>query len=173
MSAVAINLALYCYHCGEFLKEEPIIAHDKNFCCIECKNVYELLEKGGLLDYYTLTESPGCCHKSATAKQDFSCLDEQDVQEFFIVSKNSNETHAVLHLPEIHCSSCWWLIDNLHKLDENITNSTVDFPKRQAHIYFNHNKTTLRKVAELLSAIGYEADINCFKNRKKSKRLFV
>lgn len=170
MPAIAIKKALYCYHCGDFLKEEPIEAYNKNFCSNECKGIYETLYNADMLDYYTLTESPGCCHKSGNTKKDFSKLDDEAFQQSIILSKSNIETQAVLHLPEIHCSSCWWLIDNLHRLDENITNSTVNFEKKEAHISFDHNKISLRQVVELLANIGYEADISGAAKSKSVKK---
>jgi Cu+-exporting ATPase len=60
----------------------------------------------------------------------------------------------------MHCSSCLWLIENLHRLYKNIISSKVNFSRKEADIVFNHNHTSIRKVAELLTSIGYEPYIS-------------
>lgn len=68
----------------------------------------------------------------------------------------------------MHCSSCLWLLENLHKLNENIISIKVNFTKKEADIIFNHQKISLRKVAETLTSIGYEPYIS-FNDLNKAK----
>ncbi len=60
----------------------------------------------------------------------------------------------------MHCSSCLYLLENLHRLDEGIISSRVNFTRKEANIIFLNKPTSLRKVAELLNAIGYEPYIS-------------
>mgnify|MGYP000182739728 FL=1 len=65
-----------------------------------------------------------------------------------------------LYIPHIHCSSCIWVLENLHKLQENIIASQVNFPKKTIRITYNSSKTNLKEIVLLLSAIGYEPYIS-------------
>jgi Cu+-exporting ATPase len=60
----------------------------------------------------------------------------------------------------MHCSSCLWLLENLHRLNENIVSSKVNFTRKEGDIIFNHQKVSLRQVVELLTRIGYEPYIS-------------
>ncbi|MDX1410491.1 MAG: ATPase P, partial [Saprospiraceae bacterium] len=51
------------------------------------------------------------------------------------------------------------LLEHLYKLQPGIVQSTVNFLKKEAYITFEHAVVSLRKVAELLAAIGYPPDL--------------
>ncbi|MFN3446107.1 MAG: heavy metal translocating P-type ATPase metal-binding domain-containing protein, partial [Bacteroidia bacterium] len=47
-----------CFHCGDQCVTQ--INHDEHtFCCVGCKNVYELLSSNNLCSYYNLENAPG------------------------------------------------------------------------------------------------------------------
>ena len=68
----------------------------------------------------------------------------------------------------MHCSSCLWLLENLHRLDGNVISSKVNFERKEADIVFDHRKVSMRQVAELLASIGYEPYIS-FKDFKQQR----
>ncbi|MFX5595078.1 hypothetical protein ABTD92_20715, partial [Acinetobacter baumannii] len=55
----------------------------------------------------------------------FAALDEPELEAPFIRFSNQQQTDIAFYIPTIHCSSCIWLLDNLHKLNNNIFSSTV------------------------------------------------
>src|SRR5205085_11370512 len=61
-----------------------------------------------------------------------------------------------------------YLLENLHRLDGGIVSAKVNFARKEATIVFNIKETSLRKVAELLTRIGYEPYISL--NDLKEKR---
>lgn len=69
----------------------------------------------------------------------------------------------------MHCSSCLWLLENLYKLNDGVIACKVNFPRKEADIIFDHNKISLRKIAELLTSIGYEPYISLNNLEKKQK----
>ncbi len=160
MSKSFTGVATACYHCGEDCGNEPIQAYDKNFCCEGCKSVYEILNKTGMCDYYAISNNPGSSQKIKVRHNQFAFLDDDSVQEALTVFKDDTHTHVTFYLPHMHCSSCLWLIENLHRLNEHIISSKVNFTRKEADIVFNHSKTSIRKVAELLTSIGYEPYIS-------------
>jgi Cu+-exporting ATPase len=149
-----------CYHCGEDCADKPILAHEKKFCCEGCKMVYEILNQNGLCDYYNISKNPGINQRIRVRENKFAFLDDQNIQQSLTVFKDDKQTHLSFYLPQMHCSSCLWLLENLHKLNENIISSKVNFARKEADIVFNHRNTSMRQVAELLTAIGYEPYIS-------------
>lgn len=147
---------LLCYHCGEACDTETIHIAEKHFCCQGCKTVYEILNKVELCDYYSLEKNPGLSQKIQIRPDKFAFLDDNALQQKLIHYKNSTQSHVTLYLPQMHCSSCIWLLEHLGKLDQYIIRSQVNFLKKEVTVVFNHQGTSLRKVAELLTTIGYE-----------------
>ncbi len=160
---------LQCAHCGENCTTEPILFSGKNFCCNGCRTVYEVLNNNQLGQYYQLNDNPGVNRRKPLRKDKFAFLDDESVQQQLVSFRNDRQTHITLHLPDIHCSSCLWLLENLHKLNEAIFSSVVNFPRREARIIFNPNQLSLRQLAELLSLIGYEPRITLDQLNKKPR----
>lgn len=145
-----------CYHCGENCEDEAIESYDKHFCCQGCKSVYEILNKVELCEYYNITENPGLSQKVKVRPEKFAFLDDEQLQLKLIHFRDENQSHVTLYLPQMHCSSCIWLLEHMNKLDKHIIRSQVNFLKKEVTIVYDHKKTSLRKVAELLTTIGYE-----------------
>jgi Cu+-exporting ATPase len=59
----------------------------------------------------------------------------------------------------MHCSSCVWLLEQLHRLDSGIVHSGVDFLKKTLSVRYRRSDTTLRGVVELLARLGYEPEL--------------
>jgi Cu+-exporting ATPase len=152
--------AIQCYHCGEDCIDKPIHAHEKVFCCEGCKMVYEILNQNGLCNYYEISKNPGINQRIKIRENKFAFLDNETIQNSLTVFKDSKQTHISFYLPQMHCSSCLWLLENLYRLNENIISSKVNFTRKEADIVFNHQFVTMREVAELLTAIGYEPYIS-------------
>ena len=149
-----------CYHCGEDVGSNPILAEDKKFCCEGCRMVYGILNQSGLCNYYTISQNPGSSQKILARKDKFSYLDDVKIKQSLVSYSSETQTHVSFYLPQMHCSSCLWLLENLHRLNENIISSKVNFTRKEADLVFDHNNISLRKVAEILTSIGYEPYIS-------------
>lgn len=57
-------------------------------------------------------------------------------------------------------SSCIWILENLNKLNKNISLSQVDFGKKSVRIHYNSKAYSLKEAVVLLSSIGYEPYIS-------------
>jgi P-type Cu+ transporter len=159
---------IQCYHCGEPCSTEKIHLQEKNFCCEGCKMVFQILNQSDLCDYYTLNENPGISQWIKIRKDKFAFLDDEKIQLQLISYKDEKQVHVTFYLPQMHCSSCLYLLENLHRLDEGIVSGKVNFTKKEAGIVLLPEKTNLRKVAEVLTSIGYEPYISL--NDLKDKR---
>ena len=150
------NLA--CYHCGNNCDDKSITSNDKFFCCNGCKTVFEIFSENDLTCYYDLEQNPGAIPEEIQGKYDF--LENQKIVEKLLEFNDANKQVVSLYIPHIHCSSCIWVLENLHKLQENIIASQVNFPKKTIRITYNSSKTNLKEIVLLLSAIGYEPYIS-------------
>lgn len=159
---------LYCFHCGDICATTSIKLQDKNFCCKGCKTVYEILNNNGLCTYYDINEHPGTSQKIEVRKDKFAFLEDEQIVQKLISYQDENQIHITFYLPQIHCSSCLWLLENLHTINESILTSKVDFEKKEVFVVLQKEQTSVRKVAELLTGIGYEPYIS-FDTMNKSK----
>ncbi|MFM6953715.1 MAG: heavy metal translocating P-type ATPase [Sphingobacteriaceae bacterium] len=143
-----------CYHCGDDLPSSVYMLDDKQFCCLGCKGVYQILSSNNLCNYYTYNNTPGKTQNQPSPHFDY--LDEPKVAAELIDYSDSNITLVTFYIPAIHCSSCIWLLEQVHRLNPAIVNSRIDFLKKQVSITFKHTELSLRQLVELLANIGYE-----------------
>ncbi|TDW96697.1 Cu+-exporting ATPase [Dinghuibacter silviterrae] len=147
-------------HCGEDCPPEPVRVGDLAFCCEGCRMVYQLLDRNGLCTYYNLNERPGVNRRIPVREDKFAFLDDAGVAGGLVDFSSDTETHVRFYLPAIHCSSCLYLLEHLHKLEEGISLSRVDFAAREVSVVFDPKRMSLRKLAELLTSLGYEPYIS-------------
>jgi len=130
--------------------------------------VYNILNQNDLCDYYALNENPGLNQRAVVRTDKFAFLDDEKIQQQLIRFRNEQEIHVTFYLPQMHCSSCLYLLENLHRLDPGVVSSKVNFTRKEADVVFKTATTSLRQVAELLTHIGYEPYISL--NDLRSKR---
>jgi Cu+-exporting ATPase len=148
-----------CDHCGEICPKHDIVAESgKHFCCEGCKTVFELLQQNNLCHYYLLNEHPGISRNTENDMQPsyWASLDQPEISRRWIQYDDGKRAQTTLFLPQIHCSSCWWLLENLYRLNEGILSSRVNFETKEIFIAFDPKRVTLRGVVETLVKLGYE-----------------
>lgn len=160
-----------CYHCGDLCRNEQISFDEKQFCCNGCKTVYELLATHNMCKYYDLTQMPGASLASNVKSAFYDFLDEPHIQDAIIFYKEKNIAHIKLKLPHIHCSSCIWLLENLHKLQSGIISSRILFMEKEITIVYDSEKTTLKNIVLLLSKIGYTPDLHTSDLKKNDNKI--
>lgn len=158
-----------CFHCGlGIVKKDEIVFDEKSFCCNGCKTVYEIFSLNGLTEYYNFENAPGATPQNIKGKYDF--LDNEAIVNR-LLDFQEDITHIItLYIPHIHCSSCIWILENLHKLQPGISSSQVNFPEKKVRIIFNPEKTSVKQIVHLLNSIGYEPYISLdnYENKVKS-----
>lgn len=147
-----------------------------DFCCHGCAVVYGILHDNGLEKYYEIEERPGF-KILEDIKPDFAYLDAPKVKETLLSFEDDVQAQISLELPSIHCSSCIWLLENLHKLHPGILFSRVQFLEKRASIRYDKELISLSELAELLSSIGYAPNISLerdtIQEKKKSNKLLL
>ena len=147
---------IICAHCGDDCTSGDFRLGDRQFCCIGCRSVYQLLDRNGLCEYYQLNERPGMSRVMPAHREKFAFLDDEKLAARFIIFQQEEEVHIKFHLPQMHCSSCLYLLENLHRLHAGIVTSRVDFEAREITVVIQSPLITIRQLAELLEATGYE-----------------
>jgi len=148
-----------CYHCGEDCADETIHYDGKDFCCNGCRSAFQLLDESGLCNYYDLDANPGINLKNTKHRPRFDYLEDDEVIDRISDFRDKNRLSLSLYIPNIHCTSCVWLLENLQKLDGGVLQSSVNFLKRELSLLIDADKTTLREIVEQLVTIGYEPEI--------------
>jgi len=148
-----------CYHCGLECRDGSIVEDGKAFCCMGCKTVYEILEKNNLCKYYQIDEAPGVTPQNLVHKN-FDYLDDPEIITKLAEFRDDKLFIVSFYIPQMHCSSCIWLLENLFKINPGIIHSEVNFLKKNVTVKLNPNKISLKGTVVLLTSIGYEPQIN-------------
>ncbi|PCI30707.1 MAG: heavy metal translocating P-type ATPase [SAR324 cluster bacterium] len=144
-----------CSHCGEDCNEQIISVGQQIFCCQGCQLVHELLHQNNLGNYYTYEKNPGLTVQRRH-KNHFAYLDQESVQQQLLDFSDGSIAKITLTIPQIHCSSCIWLLENLFKLRPEISQTRVNFLKKELSLTYHSEEISLREVIELLATLGYE-----------------
>ncbi|MCO6460135.1 MAG: heavy metal translocating P-type ATPase metal-binding domain-containing protein [Saprospiraceae bacterium] len=161
---------IICAHCGGSC-DASIKAYESFFCCNGCKVVYGLLQEKGLCDYYEFNAHPGQTIQSLVSKSKYEYLDNEDIRSKLIVFKDHQQSHVNFYLPQMHCSSCLYLLENLHRLNSKVISARVDFVRKEVLIAFFHADLLLSELVVLLASIGYEPHISFSGNEGDAYRM--
>lgn len=166
------HIPVNCYHCGDTCDSEPVVAEDRYFCCQGCKQVYLLLNENNLCSYYDLDKNPGLKAKGKFVSGRFAYLDDDATVQKLAQFKSSQQVNISFSIPQMHCSSCIYLLENLHRIEPGIKQSQTNFQQKEVFVVYDPQQTSLRKVVELLAFIGYEPYISLNDTVSKKKNTF-
>ena len=159
MAAVSsvVDQHVSCVHCGQPVGNRGIEKKDKSFCCQGCLVIYELLHEH--------TDDPACpvptlASASNAGAERFAFLDEPEIKSRLLQFRDAGLCTVTFHIPQMHCSSCIWVLEHLYKFDRGIVSSRVNFLKKELFVVFEEKSISLRRLVELLSAIGYEPQLS-------------
>ncbi|MBK6876424.1 MAG: heavy metal translocating P-type ATPase metal-binding domain-containing protein [Ignavibacteria bacterium] len=172
MSLVKDKISSFCYHCGENCNDNSVKLDDKSFCCEGCKAVFQILDGHNLCEYYSIDGEAGLKVKEVPFEKRFDYLDDKDIISKIVEFNNKNLSSVTFSIPEIHCSSCIWLLERINKVNPGVINSRVDFLQKRVSILFDNEITTLKEVVKSLVSVGYEPNINLdteFKKKSSGK----
>ncbi len=153
------NVAIKCAHCGDECPEDNPVSDERDFCCQGCKVVYSVLKENNLGDYYTFQDNPGISQRSILSKN-YTFLEDEDVINNLLEFRDEYLCKISFTLPQIHCASCIWLLENLNKLHQGFLGSRVNFLHKTATVSYDPTKISLKEVVEKLAIIGYPPELN-------------
>jgi Cu+-exporting ATPase len=149
-----------------------VSVNENHFCCQGCKQVYLLLNENNLCNYYDLDKTPGLKAKGKFLADRFAYLEDEATMQKLIHFQSAAQINVTFSIPQMHCSSCIFLLENLHRIEPGIKQSRVNFQLKEVFIMYNPQETTLRKVVELLAFIGYEPYISLKDSTVKKEPTF-
>jgi Cu+-exporting ATPase len=168
-----------CHHCGEACDADAVSTSHGEFCCHGCASVFAMLAAHRLNAFYSGDAPAGVCQKT-TGDRDpgrFAILDDPAIAARLIDVDTGRIARATLSIPDIHCASCVWLLEQLWRFDPGIVRADVDLLRRTVRVEFQPQLTTLRQVVEQLAALGYEpaltADATHAAARSTIRRLYL
>ncbi|MFT7382255.1 MAG: Cu+-exporting ATPase, partial [Roseivirga sp.] len=163
------SIKTHCYHCGDAVEHVDILFEDHHFCCNGCKTVYEILSVNDLCDYYSLENTPGSTIKEKEGHSIFDFLDNDTIKKQLLDFEGQGFQRVTFHIPNVHCSSCIWLLEHLYRLNGGILDAKLNFTSKQLTVNYRSEEIDLRQVAELLDSIGYGPQISLEDNEAKNK----
>ena len=148
-----------CAHCGDSC--DVVVRNDQNlsFCCQGCSQVYDVIRMSGLENYYKLNKSPGIKAEAKAGGSEYEVLDDPDVVARLSDFHEGSRLRVRFYFPQIHCSSCIWLLENIYKLSPGILQSRIRFMERTGDFIIDTDQITLRGLAELLHSLGYGPEL--------------
>ncbi|MEM9077080.1 MAG: heavy metal translocating P-type ATPase metal-binding domain-containing protein [Bacteroidota bacterium] len=158
-----------CYHCGDSCESGPVHYDEKVFCCHGCKTVYEIFSDNGLSYFYELEAKAGSTPNPIQQKYDF--LDNPEIVSQLVEFDEEGVQVVNLSIPNIHCSSCIWLLENLNRLHEAISVSQVNFPAKTIRVTYKTEGFTLKTLVLLLASVGYEPYLSLEDYAKKNSKV--
>jgi Cu+-exporting ATPase len=149
-----------CYHCGEDCGNSPVVFDGKNFCCSGCRMVFEILSSSNACAYYSFESHPGRQASNQGWGSRYAYLDNEEIRKEMMEFSDDGVGKVKFFIPAIHCSSCIWLLENLHRLNPGVSHAMVNFVKKEVTITFREKEISLRQVVELLVSVNYIPQIS-------------
>jgi Cu+-exporting ATPase len=154
-----------CRHCGDTCGREARVTAEGTFCCAGCEAVFGLIAAHGLTAFYACDVPPGVSQRKSGSPaspgsdvERFAAFDEPAAARRLlheIGGPGGDRVAVTFHVPALHCASCLWLLEQLWRFDAGVLRSEADLTRRSVRVEFDRARTTLRRVAEALAAIGY------------------
>ncbi len=145
-----------CYHCDEDCRDDHHLHDGRDFCCTGCVTVYTLLQENDLCTYYQINGAVGNSPDADLYESKFKHLDLPEIRAKLIEFTDGRQERVHWPVPGMHCSSCIWLLENLHRLHPGVGSSVVDFPQKTVRIALDPHRITLSALAGLMARLGYE-----------------
>ncbi len=129
--------------------------------------MFEILSANDLCDYYEI-DQPNLKIEQTNFGEKYAYLDSDEIADQLYKFKEGKQRMLRLFVPNIHCSSCIWLLENLNRLVKGVVSSQVNFVKKEVTIYFNSEESGLRSVVEIMASVGYPPAINLANNKSNA-----
>jgi Cu+-exporting ATPase len=157
-SAHTAEAGVNCRHCGLPCDGRAVSSAQGLFCCQGCEAVFGLLAARHLADYYASETPPGVSqqYRGSLDANRFTPLDDPGIAGRFVEFDDGRMAVATFSVPTIHCASCVWLLEQFWRFDPGTTRTEVDLQRRAVRVEYRPVETSVRRIAEQLSSLGYE-----------------
>ena len=145
------TLKLTCNYCNGVCSDSKIVVDGINFCCYGCVTLSQV--------------ASGVNFNPSEISLKYKQLDFSDTFEKLVDYQDDKRYSVTVSLPNIQCSSCIRLLEDLPSLNEEILSSRVNFEKKVCKLVVCKS-VALSFLAQLLDDIGYPPLISLSHKRK-------
>jgi Cu2+-exporting ATPase len=149
-----------CFHCSEALPSDnphrfaASIANDIHyFCCPACIAVADTIQNLGLGQYYRQRDNK----PQGPADNNSTTLQFSDVDLLTLPTDSEGFCETQLFIPDIHCASCCWLIEQRLQQLAGVTKANAQLNSHKLSIRWDTSRLPLSKIFHALHEIGYRA----------------
>lgn len=153
------NVKLVCAYCDEQCTEiEAIHQNDHVFCCFGCATLYDLRENMMHVDW-----------DDKDISIEYKQYDLPEIFHQLVDFENDKIYKLSINAPDIHCSSCVELLEDLPSITDEVFTSYVNYEERKITITAAKS-LRLSKLAMLLDKLGYPPQFNLAKKASESQK---
>ncbi len=169
-----------CYHCGEEIP--PGVVHELRhemttesgkketstlrFCCNGCLQVFQIIESSGNKGYYSY-------RTEFAPKPEGNTIDKwpYEVWDLEIEPDENGHKTAIFLIQGIHCASCVWLNEKILNQETGVLSAEVQLATNRATVTWDPKLINMRRIADVIAAIGYLAIPVKKTNEKEARKL--
>jgi len=162
-SALEVTAEAACFHCGLPLPQRnaytvSIGGIARSMCCAGCTAVAQIIEAGGLTDYYR-TRSALPRTPSATARQraELVSYDLPELQSQFVQRHPDGTCEASLTVDGIRCAACAWLNEQQVGRLAGVIKVGVNYSTQRMWVRWDERSTRLSRILGAVAQLGYSA----------------
>lgn len=144
-----------CFQCGLPSRKayNSLVAGEyRNFCCNGCRTACEIIFSLGAESYYK--NRLGYSEVPVKNEPRVYPYTSEHFQKQYIY-ENNGLSSVVLHLENLHCPSCIWVIEKVIGNASAVKDVSVNYTSKRAKILWNDSLFSLEEIINTLIRIGY------------------
>ena len=149
-----------CVHCSTVCDLGAVQEGGRDFCCLGCSRVYDLLHDLGLHAYYELQDTRTASPVGDFADDRYTVLEQEGIGARLLDHRQGDICRITFRIPAIHCASCVWLLESLYSLCDGIGRIEVDILRKEARVDFDASVMSLAEVARQFERFGYPPEVS-------------
>lgn len=138
-----------CKHCGSRYDTRE---GRGEFCCAGCAQVYELIQGGGLGEYYRQQDQVG----QPVGDRAFAHPDHVSIKKLQEQAESGADAEVVLPLKGMSCLGCVWLVEQLCRRQPGVFFARVGLETGRLSLKWQPGVFDLCALADELQAFGYQ-----------------
>ncbi len=148
-----------CFHCNDpvpdHLEINVQVGDEQHpVCCIGCKAAFEFVMGAGLGKFYEFREASdeGWIKPRAGG---FESFDNLDVLSQFSFSHGEEEKEATVHMGNLYCSACVWLLNNVLGSIPGILDYSVNPTSHKLVVRWRQDQIPFSQILDRISSLGF------------------
>lgn len=157
-----------CFHCGNVTSSNATFfvnwKNEARTCCSQaCVDTATQIIDKGLGDFYCLPRPKVVKANKLNKKETYCCCSSNKVhaveEAYFSHSLSENISENFLFLPDLHCSSCAWVVERALKQLSGVVDVGVNALTRRVSVSYKKDRLKLDDIIRCLDEIGYPAEM--------------